>query len=141
MESATYVGEIVEQQAHGFGTMTDKFGNIFCGWFVNGKRFRAYVKPKTPRCGSTKKTTMTSHAVSVVKDGASLGTNETTNARAAGAVDTAAVNSSGCRLNADRPQTAYSTLPNINSSTRYESGAKYFRSNISRPTSSMNWSR
>ena len=127
---ATYVGEIVEQQAHGFGTMTDKFGNIFCGWFVNGKRFRAYVKPKTPRCGSTKKTTLTSHVASVVKDGASLGNNEITDA-----------NSPGGRLNTDRPQTAFSTLPNIKSLSRYKSGAKHFRSNVSRPTSSMNWSR
>jgi hypothetical protein len=54
---ATYVGEIVEKIPHGFGVKTDKFGNVFKGWFRDGKRFRAYVKPKTPRSGSTKRRT------------------------------------------------------------------------------------
>ena len=138
---ATYVGEVVEQQAHGFGTMTDKFGNIFCGWFVNGKRFRAYVKPKTPRCGSTKKTAPPLHTATTIKGGASVGIKDTRNAQGAGAISTAAVNNAGGRLISDRPQTAYSTLPKINSSNFYRSGAKHFRSNVSRPTSSMNWSR
>ena len=154
---AIFKGEVVDKIAHGFGESKDKFGNEFKGWFRDGKRYRAYVKPKTPRSGSTKRT---SPNAKVSSNHASV--NNNTNDITAGAGNNDAVGitndynnnglvrnlqSAGTTFsfrvndNTNRPATAY--LPPVNAISQYNNFSRNQKDGGGgyRPTSSMNWSR